>query len=476
MRLFEGSARRGVAIVLGGVALALSHACSAPDRDFSSGDETGGQAGATSAAGSSSGGKGSGAQGSGAQGSGGAKSSGGSKGSGATGGSGGTTSSECGDTVCEHGGACIEDELTFSCDCSGTGYTGDTCEDDIDECADSPCENDSECVDTPGSYECDCSGVPTHAGRHCDQLRFELLPEGFTASALSADGSVVVGKDAYGRAVKYVDGEVRLLGSYVGDLGSVAHAVSSDGRVVFGESSLNDTSRAVRWSGTGITLMEMPEGYKACAATSVTPDGRFVAGTCDGNVVRWVDGELEELGVADGVMACSASTISADGRTIGGACFQSSYVRAFVWNEDTGFVILIPLSQATQCRVEALSFDGSLAIGSCSTTTEGLAVYWGDSEGARTLHNTETGVYTVGNPRAMTSDGSLIVGNNSVAAVWTGIDAEIQPLVDRLPTGAANAWALKSANDVSENGKVILGTATIQQPEYTERSFLARLD
>ncbi len=463
--LVERAPRRAFAVA-SLIALTVGYACSEPERDFGPEEQLGGAAGELNAAGSTSGG---------ANAVGGTDGSGGKSGTGGSNGSGGSTPSPCGESVCQNGGECIEDGDSFTCDCNGTGYAGDTCDENIDECEDSPCQNGTSCNDTPGSYTCDCAGAPEYTGKDCDLLRFEVLPADFFPQGISTDGRVVVGKDTY-RAVKYTAGKVTVLGGYVGDPESIAYASSDGGGVIVGASILDTTRRAVRWSAGSVDLLEMPEGYTWCEATDVTPDGRVIVGYCDDNVVRWVDGALEPLGIAEDVMSCTPNAVSADGTAIAGSCHQQSSSSSFLWREGTGFSILGPLPNASQCLAHDLNEDGSVVVGTCSTTSYVAAYYWSSSEGTQALHNTESGVYTTGYVRGIARDGSLLVGENSSGGtLWEGVAGQIQLLEAVLPP-ATTEWLIDGASGVSDDGKVILGTAHVDTPSFEERGFIMRLD
>jgi uncharacterized membrane protein len=132
------------------------------------------------------------------------------------------------------------------------------------------------------------------------------LPRGFTSAAatgVSADNRTVIGAvlrdsgndgtaDEY-EAVRFVGGNVELLGDLPGGpLFSVAHAVSADGSVVVGRSAVGGTAprgddRAFVWdaehgmrdlAGVLTDLGADLNGWRLTAARAVSDDGRTIAG------------------------------------------------------------------------------------------------------------------------------------------------------------------------------------------------------
>jgi hypothetical protein len=414
----------------------------------------------------------------GSTGGGGEPSSGGPGGDRAAGGGGGDGSDPCDAITCLNGGVCVADGAEVWCDCEGTGYEGASCENNIDECEYSPCQNGGVCNDTEGGYFCDCSALPDYTGGHCELLRFEALPEGFEPYDISPEGDVVVGHNG-NRAAKYLDGKEVFLGTYLGDVNSIAFATSARGAIVVGASGtgypLTDTSRAVIWKGTTIQELEMPEGYTRCEASDVSVGGNVIVGTCDYSIVRWVDGELEVLGVANGVDGCHQAVVSADGKLIGGSCILNNSMRAFVWSEETGFQIIVPLPSASGCNIRHLSNDGWAGTGYCASGGSAtVALYWNEKDGPRELVGAEPASTNAGT--ALSGDGSFLVGyNGGTAAYWDDVEESSKPLRDLLPesnTGAAG-WSFTKGINVSSDRTTIVGEGYL---DGEKNAFILRID
>ena len=93
-----------------------------------------------------------------------------------------TTTSECDNSPCTHGGTCVDGEGgTYTCACA-TGYEGENCGTDTDECAAGPCLNGGECADSntnkhdiaPGAFSCTCVG--TFSGDTCESAMDHCSP------------------------------------------------------------------------------------------------------------------------------------------------------------------------------------------------------------------------------------------------------------------------------------------------------------
>jgi probable HAF family extracellular repeat protein len=191
------------------------------------------------------------------------------------------------------------------------------------------------------------------------------------ASAVSADGSVIVGRSG-NEAFRYEDGIMAGLGVADDYLDSWAAGVSADGSVVIGTAANEDRQEAFRCEGDTMTLLGvLPDEWRS-SATHLSADGSTIMVLHDSNdggpFIRWKDGvtdTISQLGGwpwSDGVYG-----LSGDGSVIVGG---EDWSRAFRW-ENGNKAYLPPIiegdfeetrEEATP-RAEHVSLDGSIVSG-----------------------------------------------------------------------------------------------------------------
>jgi len=194
---------------------------------------------------------------------------------------------------------------------------------------------------------------------------------------------------------------------------SEATAVSADGSVVVGTSCTASGVQAFRWTATGgIVGVPIPEGLIKSWATDVSADGNFVVGYGRKNDsvlygyegFRWyVSGNIDRI-AAPGVNI-TAVGISGDGSIVVGTSWGTGIEEeAFRWTAAEGLTRLAGLhSGEVRISVEAISADGLVVVGhriydgtpyrDCFHWTEGDTVGFD----AHTVN-------------ATSSDGSVVVG------------------------------------------------------------------
>jgi hypothetical protein len=248
--------------------------------------------------------------------------------------------------------------------------------------------------------------------------------EGGVLNAVSADGSVFVGFDGQGRALRFGDGDPEVLAE-----AGVATGTSADGSVVVGFAE----NQAFRWSSAGgLAPLEGPGGETESYALAVNPDGTLAVGMvrdmAHARAVRWnAEGEAEFLPVPDDATDSEAGAVSDDGSVIVGTLWFDSETQAVRWT-DTGFELL----------------PGSLP----------------------------------SSARAVSADGSRIVGSADHEPGTWDRDGEFQGLRDALSLAALEDWAFNGVSGVSANGRVVVGTAqylSVGQLSYESRAFVAML-
>jgi probable HAF family extracellular repeat protein len=305
-------------------------------------------------------------------------------------------------------------------------------------------------------------GWPSNAG--AASASFMGLGLG-TVEDVSADGSVVVGREAGGseaRAYRWTaDGGVVFFDTLGPGTGGWAEGVSADGSVVVGATASTPGFEAFRWSAVGgmVGLGDLDEadGYFNSHATGVSADGSVVVGN---SVIglnslfgfRWT--------AADGMVALdtlpgwfpgvpvTANAVSGDGSVIVGA--QDS--QAWRWTAQEGTV---SLGFGTAQDVSA---DGSVIVGD-PYFVEDSAWRWTQATGRVGL-----GV-PHGAARGVSADGRVVVGGafegaaSGGAFVWTPTSGPrlIKTMLVVDFGLDLTGWDLTLATAISSDGKTIVG-------------------
>jgi probable HAF family extracellular repeat protein len=273
---------------------------------------------------------------------------------------------------------------------------------------------------------------------------------GSIAYAISADGSVVVGEgqDASNNpeAFRWTASAGMIgLGDLPGGLfTSSANAVSGDGSVVVGFGNAATGQTGFRWTAsTG--MVEFTGGD----LTGISADGSVMVG--NGVVLgafRWTaSGGSVSLGNLPGGFSSAAFGVSLDGSTVvGSALNASSNPEPFRWTAATG---MVGLGAAGEAR--AVSADGSVVVGSADVTG-GSAFMWTEAGGMVGLGFDEA--------LAVSADGSVIVGTigQTEAVFWTS-GRGVQSVQDVLVNHGLDltGWDLSYATGVSADGKTLTG-------------------
>ncbi len=166
-----------------------------------------------------------------------------------------------------------------------------------------------------------------------------------------------------------------------------------------------------------------------------------------------------------------ARAISADGTTVVGSSRSASRSEAFIWNATQGMRRLgdLPGGDVDIIAVD-ISGDGSTVVGVTESSSEFEAVRWDEVHGMQRLGFLPGGDGT-GSALAASADGSIIVGNSfalvngsqsswrTTAFVWDASNGmrDFQPD----PYDGTSLYPV-SANDVSADGSVIVGSGDIE--------------
>jgi probable HAF family extracellular repeat protein len=285
------------------------------------------------------------------------------------------------------------------------------------------------------------------------------------ASAVSADGSIIVG-GSRGEAFRWTSntGMIGLGDPPGGENYSSASDVSADGSVVVGYGGSANGAEAFRWtSSTGMLLLgDLPGGSFYSSATDVSADGSVVVGFGSGTngqePFRWTSsGGMIGLGVLPAHdFFSTASGVSADGSVVVG----ESGSEAFRWTGEGGMVGLGYLSGHTLGSVaNDVSADGSLIVGRSWSHNSIAALVWDAANGMRSVDSVLSGLgfdlpgWTLSEAAAISADGTSIVGY--------GIN----------PSGQVEAW-LANISAVPEPSAVPVIFVGVVAPVFRRRSRL----
>ena len=335
-----------------------------------------------------------------------------------------------------------------------------------------------------------------------------------------------------------------------GAFSSEATAVSGDGSIVVGKSaSASSAEEAFRWTaGQGMVGLGLTQEALYSAASDVSADGSVVVGTLShlSNYPGWATGAFRWT-TGTGMVAleqffgspATPPAVSADGSVVvGGGCLQSPYLFnelcfAYRWTPEEGTAGLDgPPFNGTARGVSA---DGSVVVGGVIVGPYGCdcagwcgdmhdAYRWTTSEGMTDLGfapagctgriagdvsadgqvliiggwvynggavwRADTGLLVLGDlpggpdygsrAKALSGDGSVVVGDSWSASgqeafIWdagNGIRSLRALLVDQYGLDLTG-WTLTSANGVSDDGQTIVGTGV--NPDGHTEAWIATL-
>jgi probable HAF family extracellular repeat protein len=222
-----------------------------------------------------------------------------------------------------------------------------------------------------------------------------------------------------------------------------------------------------QWTG------DLPGGHFWALSNGVSRDGSTVVGQSGSYRSPWGESTrftfergLEPLGCLPGHEQSAASAVSANGATIVGYSLIGEHWEAYVWSEETG---MVGLGDVPGGRHESVAFDVSddgrtvvgRATGELNGRQVGEAFRWTAQTGMTTLGHLATDPNRKSSiARAVSGDGSVIVGNSSKdgrgyeAFRWTEREGMVG--LGDLPggSGKSTAWG------VSSDGRWIVGSGT----------------
>lgn len=246
--------------------------------------------------------------------------------------------------------------------------------------------------------------------------------------AANTDGSVVVGAtqtSGGARAARWRPGiGSQILGELPGSTSSQATAVSGDGARIVGNSPGPQGNRAFLWTeGGGLqSIGTLPNGFSSTAA-DISRDGQVIVGASGTPAgvfaYRWTEsGGMVNLGTLPGFVSSESRASNADGSVVVGfSRNQSQAVRATRWTATTGMQDLGLLQGATGAMASDVNAVGDVIVGSYFVNQSAGGFYWTPSLGMVSLNSYlgQLGFDLTGwslyEPRAISDDGSVIVGN-----------------------------------------------------------------
>jgi probable HAF family extracellular repeat protein len=322
------------------------------------------------------------------------------------------------------------------------------------------------------------------------------------ATAVSADGSVVVGRSSVDfccyEAFRWTSaGGMVGLGQLDGGgfgFNSFATAVSADGSVVVGFGTpASGTEEAFRWTSAGgmVGLGDLAGGPTNSRANGVSANGSVVVGygqTALGfQAFRWTSaGGMVSLGdLAGGPTNSQAFAVSADGSVVVGFGKPSaSAVEAFRWTSAGGMVGLGDLFSGTiESQAFAVSADGSVVVG-YGTAPQKEAFRWTSAGGMVDLEDVPSAI-PESQALGVSANGSVVVGYadfspdfvvNLEAFIWDAAHGmrNLKSVLTNDHGLDLTGWTLTAANGVSSNGLVIVGIG--RNPDGQLEAWRAELD
>lgn len=202
-----------------------------------------------------------------------------------------------------------------------------------------------------------------------------------------------------------------------------ATALSADGNVVIGAAAWSERRpfRHRAWGTGGLELLQVPaDTYRDATAVDLSANGDVVIGSAyhiateAEHAVRWnKDNSLIALNPNQpGTLGSKARLMTPDGSVIAGDVYNRNGpgLVPFIWNQQQGFRQLgDPLANDRQVIVDTLSKDGLVLTGQrYETNGDHASWYWTEAEGFKDLEIVITGLQ----------------GEENVAYTLTGIDPQ----------------------------------------------------
>ena len=324
---------------------------------------------------------------------------------------------------------------------------------------------------------------------------FQALGPDTTATAVSANGSVVVGTldVVYGGPFYWRgSGGVVLLHNSAGNpLGVLSKptGVSQDGSVIVGGSvSGGGGGPAFEWANGVAAPIPQLASAQTSIADSVSADGSIIAGdiqtgsTISGFTLTGTN--LEIIPPSSLNLTTRQTIMSANGAVVAGNIWSGfGTPTAYQW--ENGAVVRLPGYSGQSSTATAVSPDGSIVVGSVGYGNSGNQEPYEWTNGVVTPLSLPSG-FTEGSALGVSNDandGPTIVGYistnglTSTAFIWNQTDG-IQNLEEVLTTydglsSELKGWTLTQATAITPNGNIIVGIGL--DPQRQEEGWIVNL-
>lgn len=357
-------------------------------------------------------------------------------------------------------GVCPKDSHNCSGICKSNNSTA-SCGNSCAACI-PPVNANPTCNGTTCGFTC----KPGFTGTNCGWPRLQAMP--LDAGAISDDGTIVIGG-----TLRWVVGSATPAGLTGVPAPYYAYGISGNGLVVVG--SVGD--QTFSWSAQGTQLLPLPSADFYFYPTATSYDGTMIVGRGSDSVdfaFYWPPPSTAYSVFPNPALFDETFVygVSADGAIAGGSGRLFNGESTPVWYTRTSINVL----PSTVSAIRVVSGDGTVLAGGGSTAVRFSGPGYTTSLPLGGLASSGL-VYCL--PRGISTDGSTIVGYCNVsstsgeATLWNSTGA-VQKISDILTAAGANltGWTLLGANDVSANGKVVIGRGTLNGDAT---SWLARL-
>jgi len=322
-----------------------------------------------------------------------------------------------------------------------------------------------------------CFGDVSTAGIYRFQGLGDLPGDQFFSKAygVSSDGRIVVGEtySALGwEAFRWENGTMIGLGDLPGRaFVSKGYGISADGSVIVGVSGSFFGGEAFRWTQSeGMKgLGDLPGSFFHSAAYAISADGSVIVGESESGLgteaFRWTQEEgMVGLGNLGGYPKSTAYSVSADGSVIVGESDSLKALwEAFRWTKEKGMVglgNLVPVSEEPFSGATAVSADGSVIVGYSAPSFPST-----DPEPFRWENGVMTGLGVNGYAWAVSADGSVVVGGaDGIAAhvnafIWDSKQGprDLKAVLVNECGLDLTGWTLTAAKGISADGLTIVG-------------------